>query len=299
MKKIIVLAICATFASCEQVIDYKLPNEGSKLTMQTLLTQGDSIGVLISESSYTLDPASPRAGNDYKVYLYEGNTVIDTLIPRYYTEAFNFYNRPSTDVYKYYSKILPSSGKTYRIEASKQGLTSINGTTTLPNMPTINLVSGDTVKQEYELEIVDNATQSDKYLLRCIVEANEFTDEQPTYFAYTDPSIQSFDLGSDDPFDSELESFAVDAYISGESFSNGKKIVRFRVENFFGFEEGNNFRFEVTKVTNDYFKFKVSLAAYGGYFDLFSEPVQIYTNIENGYGIVGGGGKTEIKLENK
>lgn len=299
MKTLIVLAIIVLLTSCEQVIDYKLPNEGSKLTMQTLITQGDSIDVLISESSYTLDPASPKAGKDYKVYLFDGNTVIDTLIPRYYTEVYNFYDGPSTDVYKYYSKIIPASGNTYRIEASTPGLTTITGTTTLPNASNLVLVKGDTIKQEYELEIVDNATANDKYLLRCIVPAGSFNEEQTADFAYTDPSIQSFDLENDDPFDSKLERLASEAYVSGESFSNGKKTLRFRVINVFGTDDGQKLRFEVMKVTNDYFKFKVSLAAYSEYFDLFSEPVQIYSNVENGYGIVGGGGKANLKLENK
>jgi hypothetical protein len=298
MKKLIALIALVSLFSCEKIIEYDLPNPGNKITVQAFFTQADTISALVGESSYVLGNSGPTADPNAQVYLYRNEVVLDTMMPVLFTSYFDNSTGREVPIYRYYSDYTADLGQEYRIEASKGDLPKVSGSTTVPAAIQIELVSGDSISNEYEIQILDNAKASDQYLLRCKIRTAGSDASYYAYMTFTDPSILSFSDGGDDPFDGSGEVYTQEAFVSGEFFVSGRKNIQLEVDAFFS-NPNDKLTMEVVKITEEYFKFKRTAAAYANYFELFSEPAQIFSNVNGGYGIIASGALSTVELENK
>lgn len=294
MKKIfLALPILALF-SCEKILtNYEIPNPGDKLTIEALLLSGDTISALVGESVYSLSNEVPYAGNDYTVTLYADNQLVDTLEARF-IRTEEFYQGNTTiqrDIYRYFSEIVAETGKTYRLQASKKDFPSISGSTNLPSPVQVNYVSYDSTTAKYSINFMDASGGEDFYRIRVLLKLQNSDEFNTVTMFYTDPTVESF--GYTDPIDPEQEMTATEAYVRDEFFQGGIKRFSFGV---FESSSNTNLYFEVTRVNRDFYKFKSTLALYYNSEDFFSEPVQVYSNVDNGYGIVAGGSATRIQL---
>jgi hypothetical protein len=293
MKKIFLALPLLALFSCEKIlVDYEIPNPGDKLTIEALLLAGDTISALVGESVYSLSNDYPYAGNDYFVTLYENNQLVDTLEARF-LRTEEFYQNNSfveRDIYRYYSDRVAETSKTYRLQAAKQNFTTISGSTNILSPVQASFVSYDSLTAKYSITFTDATGSDDYYRVRVLIKEGPNEYYTASMF-YTDPTVESF--GYVDPIEPDQEVVTNEAFVRDEFFKNGTKKFSFGVY----FSETNaDVYFEVARVNQNFYKFKSTLALYYNTDEFFGEPVQIFSNVENGYGIVAGGSATLLDL---
>ncbi len=294
MKKAMYLLPLLALLSCEKILtDYKIPDPGNKLTMEALLLSGNTITALVGESVYSLDAASPKASDDYTVYLFENNILTDTLEPQFYQTYYDPNGRGTTqDIYLYHSQAIVQSGKNYRLEASKSGFQTIKGETSVVEPVNVSYVTYDANRERYRVRIEDAQGGDDWYLLRAYYKRAGGTFELATMIL-SDPTVETFDYYND-PFDPDQDVYTDEAFLSDEYFRDGTKQLDFGIS--LPGEEQDELYFQVIRITEDYYRFRLTYSAYLNSDDFFSEPAQIYSNISNGYGVVASGAASQVEL---
>lgn len=293
MRKIIIPAIIVmiiSLSSCVKILNDDLKKMEPKLVLNAALSPDSTITVNISQTHNVLDDESADNLpfiNSATVKLFEDGEYLfdlDNIGAGYYQKT-GFY---------------PQIGKSYRATASYGSFKPIEGTTTIPDA--VPIIEFDTLMFEtadeymgYGTEYVGILTYQDpegianRYQLTCKI----FYSDQDSITHFYDQYISS--LESD-------ERFYDNAYgnlLWNDKLTDGQKTtIRF---NFYYEDNYNNiknrntqkahFVFYFQSVNNEYYNYLKSLSIYdesGGGDDPFSEPVVIYSNIENGYGILGG-----------
>jgi hypothetical protein len=226
------------------------------------------------------------------ILLYENNVLKDTLV--YETSSGSYLVKRNTRAV---------SGNTYSIKASAQGFTTIEAETKTPKTtpiqsitrrPNVKKDANGNFLDEVKITFTDDPSVANYYLFRV---------RQPQYqggtnvsytgigcMRSTDRDIEGRDAG--DPTDFERcidnEFFLRDINFNGKV----KELILFirheRLEPFLipGTNRAVKSIVELHSITADQYKYRKSLSAYRDAEDNpFAEPVLVYGNVKNGYGI--------------
>ena len=284
-----------TAVSCETIVDVDVPTHEPKLIVTGIVTPDSVWSVTLHRSVSLSQPGSvhehvvggalvtiQEQGNESPIVLmYLGNGVY----------------RPTAD-------LRPKAGKQYRLRTEASGLPAINAETTMPTDATVTIVFVEKLRSYFDSDVygvriclVDPAGIS-FYKLGLLNEGRgEFHEGETVYihrepFLSSDPSLHpSFDESANlSPVDAQLEEEA------GEYFYETAIIT----DRLF---DGKAYEFSITVAYAPVFENGVlylQMSAFGpDYFDYqytvrygdpspFLQPVQLYTNIEGGYGIFAG-----------
>lgn len=322
---IAILIGTALFTSCTKEIEFNGEQTDPKLVINSLLEPGKPIKAYITKSYFFLDnEPNTAAPDDLVASLYVNGNLIGELTPRMDTilegYAYVDVNLDSLMNYyeivpSYYSDYLPNEGDVVRITASANGFDDVDATTSpLPNdvdWKTFDLQAipwevsyydyeGDTswylwAKTEILVEITDpNPGKTDYFKL--YVDVGGYTDEETgsNYYisaTYNDPVFGG--TGSDyDEFDisflSRAQGVFTDVLFDGRSYTI--KIPLYISVDFSGEILPNSTQWPVRleHLSKEYYNYLNTCQQGDELSQLFAEPVQTYTNVEGGYGIVGG-----------
>ncbi len=205
--------------------------------------------------------------------------------------------------YGYYHKsgFYPQLGKQYKVTVSYGPYKEIESVATIPQKVLIDgfdtssvvISDGYGVETEYQGEITynDPPDRVNYYQLSCKV------------FIFNDDTLENVYSQSIWPTDENDRFFETNAggnLLWNDNLTNGKKVT-FKFGFFYQYggykaTRGRNqqklkFVFYLNSVTKAYYTYLKSIGVYwetGGSENPFSEPVVIYSNVENGYGILGG-----------
>lgn len=268
----------AMLSSCETIIDYDLPREADKLTIDTKLLVGDTVAVIIGTSIYSLENSDPGLPKNASVKLYENNVEVATLKYRANSQS-SFSPNSYTCDYRI------SENNTYKVEAALNGYPTAFGEQLVKESIPVETVAFDTNTRDLEFTFIDPASKDDFYLITIIERTQSYR------YAYTtdDIAINFFDdQYFEDPF-GESEKYGLNGYLSDQYFNGKTKTVRLNIPQFSTGYDDEKFRFQVElwRVSADLYEHERTKAISHTSDNPFSEPVQVYSNIENGYGIVG------------
>jgi len=291
------LFIVLFFPSCEKgedIVDF--PIKDPELVVNAMFTPGKPFEFQISRSLSVLDNADLGNLPDATIYLYEDGIPIDTI-----TEQ-------SPDEW-YFSDKTPVQGKTYAIKVYHQGYNHLEAEDVVPSPVQITKLSY-TVK--------DSSTYYDDYsgtyYGNCTFDLTvNFTDpaSSENYYLFSGYSF-SIDSYYGDTLEDNIyfnqkegenafvETYSNEGLIFSDKYFNGKSFS-FTVEiEDWNFTSGKTYFFVLTTLSHDAYLYKKSLAIYKDAHDnFFSEPVQVYNNIKNGYGVFAGFSSTtdSVKFE--
>lgn len=293
MKKVIFpLLILALFSSCEEVfektIEYEIPEEPARQVIDTKLEAGKKPAVFISTSEYSMGQKDPKLDTLARVKLYENGSFIEEL-------------SPIGDGY-YEGQYLTKYGQSYKVEAIRSGYETAYGESLIP-LPAV-ITSGvlSRVDEEFKLEVTfaDPPGQGDYYFFYVSLVQTGQEGGQRLYFHTLDPTVEVFE-SYDDPFEQEQGTFGDAGYISDQYFDGiHKKLVLTSVDRFGPGPIDSSYRvqFNLYRIGDDLYRHEKSKAAQRSSGDgLFAEPVQVYSNIRNGYGIVAGASRSFIEIK--
>jgi hypothetical protein len=288
--KLIAFSCCLlwSMASCDpesaftQVVELDIPTHEPKIALSCHIVAGDtSIQALVTSSSGILEPSIYYAMPGATVRLFKNGELLHELL----------YN----DFYKRYviDDIPPiaDDGATYRLEASHPNFAeTAYAEQTMPSSVPITETSyepdgfvdgfGDRYNK-VTLRFDDPASTGNYYALGIYVEnytgSGGISSSYYDYFETNDPILQEGGVASDASFNGKSYTFTIGTY-------------------FYPYEHSKVF-VELRAITHDHFLYKRSYALYQDAHDNpFAEPVVVYNNIQNGYGIFSVASKSKKEL---
>jgi hypothetical protein len=277
MKRVIILlSLSLVFSSCEKEIDYQIPDPGDKIVVSANLENGEIPEVYISTSVYSMLARDPKTDDIYSANLFTDDPDSPfELQPQ--LQITNGYDSS----YVYTSSHIVNEGKSYRLEVSAPGLGSITASTIVPAVKLIENVLFDQVSNELTFNFKDNASQDNFYLIELKASGSDYS----LFFSSADPSLDFFDFQAN-PLggDGDGRNYGSEAFFDDNQFQGKHKKISIRLEDFV---EGNQFYVYLHSISESYYRFRLTEQA-ANENGFFSEPVQLFSNVEGGYGILAG-----------
>jgi hypothetical protein len=296
MKKIFLyLLILVFFASCVKDVDIPLPATVSKLVINTALEANKPIDVAVSQSYSLRDRKYPEPINTATIYLQENGILVDTLI-------FD----TNKQIYK--STFIAKAGNTYKIQGTDPLLKSVDASATVPSLPICNIVKFEDsvsvieniVNANLTIELSDDINENNYYLLT--FQSNDTAIDKQAFIQLL---VNNPDLNQQQGSNAATEENYVTQLLFNDKAFNGKtNQYEIKIKDYGTFSSGpiptptsSSFKFVLKNITKAYYDYLISLDIYlQNQGNPFSEPVQVYSNINNGFGIMGASANFEKKL---
>jgi len=301
MKKILYISLVITiFSSCIKEVHIPIENKQSKLVLNGLFNTDSLWNVELSVSKYIYDTAAIELVDDAQVI------VSDTK-----GNSFELLNVGEGEYQSLTEK--PIIGEVYSIEATHDTHENISSTNQLPSTIEVNEITWDeevfiegTLSRKVSINFEDTQ-EKEFYLIKLSSEVTE---------SFNDPiggQSESFTMNQDiyftmqnSPLTDGNSEWMRSLTFSDESFNGTNYTVNLIVDEWyftnsedeFFSRKVENVKISISRVSQEYYWYQRSFEAYsssqGG---LFSQPVQVYTNIENGLGVFAGYSATEVSFQ--
>ena len=307
MKNIIysTLLFSLLIVSCdmETVIDLDIPPHEPVLVLNGLLDTDTNARVVISHSVGAFSNAAPSFIHNANVLLYKENLFIDSLLPDmtnlvhvHYID--DNYTTDSLPMYYYKSDHIPDNTSTYRVEVNHSDYNSISAETYIPNDIAVYNIDVDTTSNEDKIGLTfsfdDNANQQNFYRLKLFTSCTKKWEDEYGYddewrfrgeaeMMSNDPSFPS-----DIPF--EGYTFIGSSVVFSDALFNGQqKTITLDVQSEFKYGECDTVIINFSTFSDDTYSYYSSLGNHGdkGELNIFGgEVIPVYTNVENGLGVL-------------
>lgn len=278
-------------SSCEREVELDLNAPEDKLVLYSNFTPGSDITLQVGKSRSVInqDPEEFLPGAD--VSLYEDDVFLEKLDFKVGTDALPpIYQSSQTEV---------KNGKKYRVEVSLDGFDDVTAESHIPIPSTIKdfysfdlMVDKDSnpglVKYSYKVNAKINDVPNVTNYYHLIMYQVVFHEIINDGMLDTIPTLElmNFDISSNT---NDVVSYLNQGILVKDNpFSNGYQFD-FNIEinplrSYLGLA-----LFELRTVSEDYYLFYTSIARQQGITNtLFAEPIFIYENVSNGYGIFAG-----------
>ncbi|MGM0579793.1 MAG: DUF4249 domain-containing protein [Bacteroidota bacterium] len=300
--KLIILSLFI-FLGCEKEVELKIDENESKIVLNAWLKTGQDPMVEINRSTFIFDKRGTDKIENAEVILFENNEEVGFL------EHFQsgFYKNENIE-------IKPDSE--YKIIAKVDGFEDV----TAEEKSSENFAEDD-YDFEYKSEVVnnqygsgnqseitftfqDNASSEDYYLFRLKHSSKRWEINNPEDTSYNESYsyLESSDLQLEQVYLARTGAMLV---LKDEFFNGSEYSIRFKTNNlstdFYSDEDYEGISeniFEVHKISKSFYLYLKSIEN-NQYPDPFTEPTQIFTNVENGYGILATSSIVEIPIEVK
>jgi hypothetical protein len=289
---VVVSAVLVILVACEKTIDISIPDKERKLVLNGMLRAGEPVIVQVSKSLSVLENDTMMAVTGGDLRLFNGTSLIGRL-----TEMpGGQYSLPG---------FVPVVGQTYRITAEGSGLNPVEAAAVIPEIVPILSVDTATLVGEWgqselmmTIKFNDPAGKKNYYGFGAYVtykefdyETQSFTGKKSTYPVYL--------FGNDDLFlKDESTSYYGKLYFEDLLFDGMQKSVHLGIGGYAYYESDTiwlDVRME--QVDPSFYRYMVSYNAYqSAHSNPFGEPVQVYTNVTNGYGIFSGFSSSGLTL---
>lgn len=274
MKKFCLSFILLLFFSCEKIVEIEIESQKSKLIVNCFFTVEEKFKIRVSKNINILDTIDDIVSNAI-VHLFDNENLIDTLI--YDDSGF------------YYSNVNAQKNKEYKILVSHNDFSVIKATNIIPSVVKVEKIERyDSVGYDQEGSVYSqlNVTFTD------IPKQNNFYEV--SLLTFSDSLSTRLRLFSSDPIlveEGDIEYYAEILPFNDLLFDGQKYTL---VLNYYPFGAGNDdLILHFRSVSKEYYLYKKRIIKHlhNRYIDIWEgagEPIQMYSNIENGYGIFAG-----------
>lgn len=288
----LIFFVVVTLISCETVIEMKLPEQPPKIVLNSFFNPDSIIMLHLSKSQFVLNSQEIKPITDADVTLYENGS---------YIGRFTHINKGFYSLHGFYPKI----GAQYTVNVSANGLKSVEAKDIIPFKPIIDRVEisssfyeGQNYK-DFIIYIKDNANEENYYTLDLFGKRFEYIYDTITYnvadsfvvterIYYTSQDLVFQDQGA-----------GPQAIISDNIFNGNTYPLRLSVTEFL-FDEFNSYSYfevivQLNQVSKAYAQYTLTLSK-NRYSDPFSQPVQVFSNVTNGFGVFAGYSSTHTMI---
>ncbi|MDZ7846308.1 MAG: DUF4249 domain-containing protein [Owenweeksia sp.] len=285
MKRVLILSLyLPLLLACEKSIDYPLPQEPKKISIDARVLAGEPVRAYVGTTEPALSTDAPQLLRDAQVLLLEDGQVVDSL-------------KQSSGLGRehYEGTYLPTAGHRYQVKVRYPGLAPAFGEDMVKTAVPITGYTTDSTNREFTMSFKDPAGKGDFYRLQAYFSGNG--SETPLFLSTIDPLVDFFyDL--DDEIFQGSEKAGQSAFLKDENFDGKTRNLRFKAIGIGGSGEfSDSLVLQLTRISEDFYKHEKSKGIQyvaGG--NPLAEPVQVYSNISNGYGIVAGGNSDRVLI---
>lgn len=276
--------LAGVLASCEKIIDITIPDKERKIVVNGLISSGQPVRISLSKSQSVLENDSLIVIPGADVRLFKGDAPIGKLKD----SAGGIYTLPG---------FIPEAGTTYRLTAAGGGLAPVQAFTTLPAVvPIVEVdtatLTGEWGQQELRISVKFNDPAGVTNFYGFGVEiTNKVYDYNTMTYTGEKETHQAYLYGNTDRFlKEESTSFEGKLYFDDLLFDGKTKTVEFGLSDHMYIESDTVWlKVNMEQVDKPFY---LHILSYNSYQQAngnpFSEPVQVYTNVEGGYGIFSG-----------
>ncbi len=294
MKKIsIFLLLVILTNSCVKTIDVDMPKDESKQVLNCLFTADKVIKARLNKSVSITDFGFSDVIDSADITLFEDDVEIETL---------------TYDAGYYKSSILPQIYKKYKLVSVVAGLKTVTAEDIAPSEPIINDV--EFIEEAYydasyggiygktTITLEDGGTGENFYEIAVVRtyfdENSEETIVRPTGIRLCSDALVLNEL--------DEQGYPTHLVFSDKSFYGDTTSLTFDFVNHF---EDNltpiSYKVIIRSITEDYYKFKRRLNRHTYFrgediWDVLIEPLHMYTNVDNGFGILAGYNEYNIEF---
>lgn len=284
-KIFIALVLFSVISACRKNINLDIPNQEPKLVLNALIKNDSVISIEITQPVKALSNQPIRFINDANVTVTDNKNSV-TLSHR----LRGWYND---------SSFKALAGNSYKISVTKSNFKDAFTTVKVPSIPSVLESNYSIIKQSIALAkvVINDSPSETNYYHLCI----EQKDTNGVMFkGYINQPETNVDLGSD-------EFYYNGCYFFNDKVFNGQAIDK-RLEFYLNSVYdtlGNIIAYykPYLLLRNLNYEFYIyNWSVYNFYRNQnnpFSQPVQVYTNINNGLGIIGASSETKIELIKK
>ena len=291
-RSIYIILILAFFSgACEKIIDISVQDKSRKIVMNAILNPDSIVSVQLSQSKSILEDNIVLFLKDAAVEAFEDDELMGSLEYR----GFGRYILPG---------MYPKKNKSYRFEVAYPSLASVYSEISIPEIVAVLGIDtsrsfNDWGNPVFNLDVrIDDPSDTENYYAMSIAvtsrifdwQTEEYSDSTETYMTYFNPTgIGDSDIGGDF-VDQDLTFFVDDKmFFSDALFDGNSTELELSVEYYIYTHMSDSVMIDirVDHIDPSYYFYSVSKQKYyqtDG--NPFAEPVQVYNNIENGFGIL-------------
>ena len=293
MKKIyLVLIIALNYISCEKVIPFEGDVTIPKLVINSIFESDSTFKVHVSSSRSVLDTDSFQNITDAVVNINDGNgNIIETL--NHQENGF------------YVGQTFPQENQTYTLQVTHPNYVNITSMDSLPLPIVINSVDTSTIvdpingdRLQITMNFEDPESSQNFYLIETY-SINEYLEiKNSDTSEYELDTAKQYMFLTDEVFQNGGSPWREQGLFNDLLFNGQNKALELEIpyENFFGNEAGYNWSYKTLgvrvylhNISRSYYYFRTSLELYqSASGNPFAQPVQVYSNIENGFGVFAG-----------
>jgi len=308
-RTILILIAAISFNSCENVVDIDVPERPPKLVLNAYISPDSLWHISLSHSKYVLDNRDYKEISNAEISVHENGELKENLnyqvINDQYENERGFYK---SNFHR------PQAGNVYRVEASMNGYETIWAETTIPTLVTIEQFLIDTskiisrdyesgyklsiafndpaeIRNYYQVELIARTIRAETYT----VYDEEYSSKDTTVYYNNTSSIYITPLNPaiyDDQFGYNNTVIFSDGIFNGSLFYFDFLVDEWYISPFIKQSSNEN---EETSLEIVLRSINEEMYLYETTADLqdwnsgnpFAEPVPVFSNINNGYGVFG------------
>ncbi len=287
MKNIIVIIVTSlVLFGCTKYIEFDGETTRPKIVVNGFVSSNSPAIVHISKSLSVIDNARLTAIDNAEVNLYTGQgDFIETL--ELITDSTIYF---SGQAGYYRGTTALSSNQDYVLKVSAASYESVTATTNIPQYNITQSSPPDTlsvmdidyegVRTTFTFHLVDNGLEQNYYGIKVYGYA-EGGDMNEIY------DLQTDDIIADKTYGAEI--LFTDNFFSGSTHNLPIKLSPYYYnDSNYNQIKYDSIAFVFSSYSRDFYLYKKSYASYQNVDEFFSQPVQVYSNIENGLGVFGG-----------
>lgn len=292
--------------SCTKDVEFTGTQSDPLLVVNGLQQVGEPAWLRVEKSVFFLDDQPDRRVKDVQVDLYVNGTFKESLLVRdslemeyyyYWTEEGDVYKERLRYAFNYCEgQYIICAGDQLRFEVHSSEFDDAIAEVTMPEAPQV--VSFDTVRVEashndYELKLrfalkLDDPAGSDYYNLFPQGGLSGFTSTDPVFNDLIVEDIEEI-FGNHEYYGWGQYNMFSDQFFDGSEYTVTMEAYWYVGEDYNYYEP---FTLEVTRLDANFYQYYKSYRAYSNsdpesLIGMFTEPVQVYSNVKNAVGIVG------------
>ncbi len=293
MKKLFfLLSVSLIYISCEKVIPFEGDVNTPKLVINSVFESDSTFKVHVSSSRSVIDTSSFENIVDAVVTIKDGNgNVIEVL------------NHVVNGFYK--GLVLPEENTTYILEVNHPNYAKITASDSLPSPIIINSVDTSTIldpingnRLRISMNFDDPENNQNYYLLETYSVNEYLIVENLDTIEYELDTTKQFMVLTDEVFQNGGSPWRDQGLFNDLLFNGQNKTLEIEIpnENWSGSEDGYDWSYKTLtlrlylhNITISYYYYRTSLELFqNASGNPFAQPVQVYSNIENGFGVFAG-----------
>ena len=293
MKRLLfLLSISLAYISCEKVIPFEGDVNTPKLVINSIFQSDSSFKVHVSSSRSVIDTASFKNIDDAIVTIKDRNeNIIETL------------NHVENGFYK--GQTFPQENQTYNLEVTHPNYANITASDSLPSPITINSVDTSTIidpingnRLQISMNFDDPENTQNYYLIETYSVNEYLVIKNSDTTEYELDTTKQFMVLTDEVFQNGGSPWREQGLFNDLLFNGQNKTLELEIPNdsWSGSEDGYDWSYQTLtlrlylhNITLSYYYYRTSLELFqNASGNPFAQPVQVFSNVENGFGVFAG-----------